>query len=453
MEFCVNYVENYCQVGVGIGLDFFDATNPTAWTNWVSRFENYLIATNITHDLRKRALLLHLVGPTNYKTFESLPNTGTTYREAKEALQNYFLSTVNTEYKRAMFRRQTQKQGESLEYHVRLRQSANNCDFHDIDVEIKSHIIKTMVDTKLQKQGLCVNMTLSQLLITGRTNGLTANQREEIENGCASTSSVKCAQRKVQPKCSTRPPKKTTKQKYHQSKQQSRKTTKCFNCGQPYAYENGFFLFSAEKPHYLQRIKDAIDNMVKGNESNIDERPPLPTPAPTDSIPEQDNNHHGDEISDTENDGLDSYVNIYNGDNYNNVPLPPTPLPPARPIKDCFRHFRSDSIEETVYAIRSNKVCYKDSLQMPPSQRQTLFVYSDAHGWWKELAEEIGLDYSAIDIVQSLAPQLNKFCTEILIYHWECMKDPVRECSMEELKKIAIELKRPDIVSILENRG
>ncbi|XP_033096314.1 uncharacterized protein LOC117100625 isoform X3 [Anneissia japonica] len=397
MEFCVNYVENYCQVGVGIGLDFFDATNPTAWTNWVSRFENYLIATNITHDLRKRALLLHLVGPTNYKTFESLPNTGTTYREAKEALQNYFLSTVNTEYKRAMFRRQTQKQG--------------------------------------------------------RTNGLTANQREEIENGCASTSSVKCAQRKVQPKCSTRPPKKTTKQKYHQSKQQSRKTTKCFNCGQPYAYENGFFLFSAEKPHYLQRIKDAIDNMVKGNESNIDERPPLPTPAPTDSIPEQDNNHHGDEISDTENDGLDSYVNIYNGDNYNNVPLPPTPLPPARPIKDCFRHFRSDSIEETVYAIRSNKVCYKDSLQMPPSQRQTLFVYSDAHGWWKELAEEIGLDYSAIDIVQSLAPQLNKFCTEILIYHWECMKDPVRECSMEELKKIAIELKRPDIVSILENRG
>ncbi|XP_033096313.1 uncharacterized protein LOC117100625 isoform X2 [Anneissia japonica] len=217
--------------------------------------------------------------------------------------------------------------------------------------------------------------------------------------------------------------------------------------------DSGFFLFSAEKPHYLQRIKDAIDNMVKGNESNIDERPPLPTPAPTDSIPEQDNNHHGDEISDTENDGLDSYVNIYNGDNYNNVPLPPTPLPPARPIKDCFRHFRSDSIEETVYAIRSNKVCYKDSLQMPPSQRQTLFVYSDAHGWWKELAEEIGLDYSAIDIVQSLAPQLNKFCTEILIYHWECMKDPVRECSMEELKKIAIELKRPDIVSILENRG
>ncbi|XP_071964489.1 uncharacterized protein [Antedon mediterranea] len=195
----------------------------------------------------------------------------------------------------------------------------------------------------------------------------------------------------------------------------------------------GFFSFSAEKLHYLRRIKEAIYNM-KESEVNNDYIPPLPTPL-------------------GESYGPNSYVNICSEDNYKNVSLPPKPVPPARPIKDYFRHFRSNSIEETVYAIRSSKVCYRDSLQISPSQRHSLYVYMDVHEWWTNLADVIGLNCSEIDIVKSLAPRLNKFCTEILFYHWECMPSPVRECSIEELKKITMELQRPDLLSILENKG
>ena len=54
--------------------------DPTAtgqrWTKWKKRFENFLLAMNIEDETRKRALLLHYIGPSAFDIFETLNDTG-----------------------------------------------------------------------------------------------------------------------------------------------------------------------------------------------------------------------------------------------------------------------------------------------------------------------------------------------------------------------------------------
>ncbi|XP_071954134.1 uncharacterized protein [Antedon mediterranea] len=172
-----------------ISVEYFDPTIQE-WARWIARFDNYLVAANVTADVRKRALLLHFIGPGNFNTFEMLPNKGMTYVQAKEALKNYFLPSSNSEFERSKFRKLQQNKSESIDvYHIRLREQADKCDFHDISGEIKSHIIQSTTDSKLRKFGLKTGgCTLDELLLHGRTNELATKQSNEMEN-CDNTSS------------------------------------------------------------------------------------------------------------------------------------------------------------------------------------------------------------------------------------------------------------------------
>jgi hypothetical protein len=42
------------------------------WKTWTKRFETYLIATNITDDRQKRAMLLYQAGPDTQDIFDTL---------------------------------------------------------------------------------------------------------------------------------------------------------------------------------------------------------------------------------------------------------------------------------------------------------------------------------------------------------------------------------------------
>ena len=98
---------------------------------------------------------MHFIGPTSYEDFLTLPNRGQTYDEAKQVLRNFFHPQVNVEFEIANFHSLLQKSYENVDaYYVRLRQAATNCAFHDIDAEIKSHLIQTMKDRKVRRKGL-----------------------------------------------------------------------------------------------------------------------------------------------------------------------------------------------------------------------------------------------------------------------------------------------------------
>ena len=92
---CVNPFD--CEIGTR------ETNVGVKWDKLVMRFENYILAVNIESDDRKKAMLLHTVGPKTHDTFLSLPDQGTTYDEAKRALTNYFKPKVSLEYEKAVF--------------------------------------------------------------------------------------------------------------------------------------------------------------------------------------------------------------------------------------------------------------------------------------------------------------------------------------------------------------
>ena len=54
-----------------------DPTNTSArWTQWIQRFNTYLVASNVKDTARKRALLLYQAGPEVHEIFKTLPDTG-----------------------------------------------------------------------------------------------------------------------------------------------------------------------------------------------------------------------------------------------------------------------------------------------------------------------------------------------------------------------------------------
>jgi hypothetical protein len=62
------------------------------WTQWIQRFNTYLVASNVKDTARKRALLLHQAGPEVHEIFKTLPDTGDekNYEATVNALTAYF---------------------------------------------------------------------------------------------------------------------------------------------------------------------------------------------------------------------------------------------------------------------------------------------------------------------------------------------------------------------------
>ncbi len=111
----------------------FDLSDPATlgprWKKWLSRYENFTTAMNITEAARLKALLLHYAGDSVQDIFDTLTvadPTGaeTVYTTAKAALSKYFDPRKNREYSLYQFRQMSQENNETLDaFHTRLRQN------------------------------------------------------------------------------------------------------------------------------------------------------------------------------------------------------------------------------------------------------------------------------------------------------------------------------------------
>ena len=84
-----------------------DPTNQSRhWSQWLERFEQYLKATNITGNARKRALLLYQTSPEVNDIFKTILDTSAddSYDTAVEKLTSYF--EKNRIYQRTYFAKQ-----------------------------------------------------------------------------------------------------------------------------------------------------------------------------------------------------------------------------------------------------------------------------------------------------------------------------------------------------------
>ena len=151
---------------------------------------------NMTFPKRKRALLLHYVGPEVDEIFDTLSDTGddNDYATAVEKLNGYFSPQTNIAYEVYNCRQTKQKDGKSLDsFHTRLRQLAKTCEFGDIDKEIKEHtcIILTCSSTSLRCRALRKNLTLEALLKLGRALELSETQARQVEKTKSDVNQIK----------------------------------------------------------------------------------------------------------------------------------------------------------------------------------------------------------------------------------------------------------------------
>lgn len=69
------------------------------FSTWLQIFENDLRVIDATGDAwpdeRWRSVLLHCLGTEGQRILYSLPNTGTTYKEAEDSLKAYFVPKAN----------------------------------------------------------------------------------------------------------------------------------------------------------------------------------------------------------------------------------------------------------------------------------------------------------------------------------------------------------------------
>ena len=97
---------------------------------------------------RKRALLIHSVGPAVQDIFMTLkvPNATEERKEfdlALEALDGLFKPKRNVEYEIYQFRQAKQADSETLDaFHIKLKQLCQYCEFVNDTREIKSQIIQ-----------------------------------------------------------------------------------------------------------------------------------------------------------------------------------------------------------------------------------------------------------------------------------------------------------------------
>lgn len=102
---------------------------PIPFITWRRILDNYLLAIHATGnswpDIRKRAVLLHCLGPEGQRVFYSLPEQGTTFDHAMTALEKHFIPKVNVVACRHKFRQRVQGAHETTpQYVAALRELA-----------------------------------------------------------------------------------------------------------------------------------------------------------------------------------------------------------------------------------------------------------------------------------------------------------------------------------------
>ncbi|XP_061176120.1 uncharacterized protein K02A2.6-like [Saccostrea echinata] len=156
------------------------------WKKWIQRFENFVLAMGVTRNDRKRAMLLHYGGDEVYNIFDTLADTGgpNDYDAAKTKLTEHFNPKKNVEFEIYKFRQAKQNSSETMDsYHTRLRQLAENCEFEDIDREIKSQVIQGCESSRLRRKALREpDLTLQQILDSARA--MEVSQLQAFDRPC-----------------------------------------------------------------------------------------------------------------------------------------------------------------------------------------------------------------------------------------------------------------------------
>ena len=203
------------------------------WSQWKTRFDNYLIARggNVS-DTQKRALLLCAVGDEAYRVFENLPTPvkqegETDYDLAVRQFSAHFEPKVNIIMERFTFRQRVQHLHESTSDYVNiLRGLARKCNFGSMEDElIRDQVVEKTPHSNLRQRFLQEqDLDLAKLLTMAESYERSLQEAAAIAPSSTAGATAPQAVRavaKASKKAPTGPPPGAT----------SPAATHCTNCG------------------------------------------------------------------------------------------------------------------------------------------------------------------------------------------------------------------------------
>uniref|UniRef100_L7LT66 Putative tick transposon n=1 Tax=Rhipicephalus pulchellus TaxID=72859 RepID=L7LT66_RHIPC len=147
------------------------------WSRWHDMFKVYLLASGASEfsSERRKALLLHSLGPEGQRIFNTLTvlqaktedekGTGATsdvYDSAVEALAKHFDTTCNLVVERHRFHRRIQFPGESIqEYVTALTELAARCSFSSQEESLRDQFVAGVSSPRIRERLLLEGSSLS----------------------------------------------------------------------------------------------------------------------------------------------------------------------------------------------------------------------------------------------------------------------------------------------------
>ena len=145
------------------------------WSMWINSFHIYSQAIELEKksDSIQTATMLHCLGPSVQRIYETLPDKKDTLKEAEKALEQYFTPKRNVVAERYKFRSRKQNSDEPIDaYLSSLRELAKACEFGEFEDEmIRDQIVEKCHSTSLKERLLAQDSwDLAKMIRIARSN-------------------------------------------------------------------------------------------------------------------------------------------------------------------------------------------------------------------------------------------------------------------------------------------
>ena len=158
------------------------------WQRWKTSFDYFIVASGINDAPRKKALLLHLLGPECQDIFQTLTITQeenqNEFDAAINALNGHFSVQKNVPFERSVFHRAVQDAEENIDQYItRLRKLSLYCEYGDsVEDQIRDQVISSCSSSKLRKRLLTEpNLTLEKVTQISQAMESAAHHSKQIE--------------------------------------------------------------------------------------------------------------------------------------------------------------------------------------------------------------------------------------------------------------------------------
>ena len=145
------------------------------WRTWINSFHIYSQAIELEKKSNsiQTATMLHCLGPSVQRIYETLPDKKDTFKEAEKTLEQYFAPKRNVVAERYKFRSRKQNSDEPIDaYLSSLRELAKACEFGEFEDEmIRDQIVEKCHSTNLKERLLAQDsLDLAKTIRIARSN-------------------------------------------------------------------------------------------------------------------------------------------------------------------------------------------------------------------------------------------------------------------------------------------